>query len=160
MRARKEFLLYMSRKTSATLEISLVKPDGLIHYWKNQGAKDYPVLAVVALSQLATPPGSGVLENDFSRFANLLTRHRSKLDPATVEMILFCKLNISLIQASISVIKADELDSHIPTQLRDPTVQAQLREMYHVPDDSEEDVENEIICDGSGEVDSDSNYDD
>ena len=73
VRARKEFLLYKSKKTSATLQISLVKPDGLVNYWKNQGAKDYPVLA---LSQLGTPPGSGVLENDFSTFANLLTCHR------------------------------------------------------------------------------------
>ena len=69
-RATTEFQHYMTKKTASALQISLTSPDGLIHFWQHTGKREFPVLAVVAMAQLGTPPGSGVLENDFSTFAN------------------------------------------------------------------------------------------
>jgi hypothetical protein len=85
-RASVEYDLYMNIKISPAMQGNLTTPSGLIKYWMTSGAKQFPVMAVVALAQLGTPPGSGVLENDFSSFANLVTRHRALLDPAMIEM--------------------------------------------------------------------------
>jgi hypothetical protein len=81
------------------------------------------------MAQLGTPPGSGVLENDFSTFANLVTRHRSRLDTGIVEMVLFCKLNYKLIPTLIPEISAETINDHIPIRLSDPDMQADLQEM-------------------------------
>ena len=79
-RATTEFAHYMTKKTASPLQVSLTSPEGLIHFWQHTGKRDFPVLAVVVMARLGTPPGSGVLENDFSAFANLVTRRRSWLD--------------------------------------------------------------------------------
>ena len=128
-RATAEFSYYMTKKTASALQISLTRPEGLIHYWLNTGKRDFPVLAVVAMAQLGTPPGSGVLKNDFSTFANLVTRHRSRLDTGIVEMVLFCKLNYKLIPTLIPEISAETINDHIPIRLSDPDMQADLQEM-------------------------------
>ena len=128
-RVTTEFSYYMTKKTASALQISLTRPEGLIHYWMNTGKRDFPVLAVVAMAQLGTPPGSGVLENDFSTFANLVTRHRSRLDTGIVEMILFCKLNYKLIPTLIPEISSEAIKDHIPIRLSDPDMQAELQEM-------------------------------
>ena len=104
-------------------------------------AQEYPVMAIVALAQLGTPPGSGVLENDFSSFANLMTRHRSSLDPAMVEMILFCKLNFSLIPCTIPVLATAAIDAKIPMRFRDPDLQDNQKLVNDVPADIDSDLE-------------------
>jgi hypothetical protein len=83
----------------------------------------------VALCVLGCPPGSGTLENDFSSFANLLTRHRSSMLTSTAEMILFCKQNSSLIPDLIPIISNDDIRSHIPERITDPVKQNAIREM-------------------------------
>ena len=128
-RATTELSYDMTKKTAYALQISLTRPEGLIHYWMNTGKRDFPVLAVVAMAQLGTPPGSGVLKNDFSTFANLVTRHRSRLDTGIVEMVLFCKLNYKLIPTLIPEISAETINDHIPIRLSDPDMQADLQEM-------------------------------
>jgi hypothetical protein len=82
--------------------------------------KDFPAFTVVAMAQLGTPPGSGVLENDFSTFANLVIRRRFRLDTGIIEMILFCKLNhisnmIPEINSSDIKDNISLFDSAIPT---------------------------------------------
>ena len=98
-------------------------------------------MAVVSLAQLGTPPGSGVLENDFSSFANLVTRHRSTLDPAMVEMILFCKLNFSLISSIIPATATAAINEKIPMRLRDPDLQDNLQHANDIPADIDSDLE-------------------
>ena len=71
-RATTEFSYYMTKKTASALQISLTRLEGLIHYWINTGKRDFPVLAVVAMAQLETPPGSVVLENDLITSVALL----------------------------------------------------------------------------------------
>ena len=100
-------------------------------------------MAVVALAQLGTPPGSGVLENDFSSFANLVTRHRSSLDPAMVEMILFCKLSFSLIPSTTPVVATAAIDAKIPMRFRDPDLQENQQLVNDVPADIDSDLEEE-----------------
>jgi hAT family C-terminal dimerisation region len=141
--ATTEFAYYMTKKTPSALQILLTKPEGLIQYWQTTGKKYFPVLSVVAMAQLGTPPGSGVLENDFSTFANLVTRHRSRLEPSIIEMILFCKLNYKLIPDVIPAISAESIKNHIPIRLRDPDMQAELQQMLVDPhaNDSESDVD-------------------
>jgi hAT family C-terminal dimerisation region len=138
--ATTEFAYYMTKKTPSALQ---TKPEGLIQYWQTTGKKYFPVLSVVAMAQLGTPPGSGVLENDFSTFANLVTRHRSRLEPSIIEMILFCKLNYKLIPNVIPAISAESIKNHIPIRLRDPDMQAELQQMLVDPhaNDSESDVD-------------------
>ena len=80
------------------------------------------------MAQLGTPPGSGVLENDFSTFANLVTRRRSRLDAGFIEMILFCKLNHNLIPNTIPEISRETINDHVPIRLRDPDMQAELQD--------------------------------
>lgn len=101
------------------------------------------------MAQLGTPPGSGVLENDFSTFANLVTRHRSRLDTGIVEMILFCKLNYKLIPSIIPEITAEMIKNHIPIRLSDPDMQAELQPMNVDPhaNDGESDVEADVVDD-------------
>ena len=142
--ATSEYNLYMNTKTSQSLQESLSTSDGLIHYWNHAGLKSYPFLAKVALSQLATPAGSAVLENDFSTFANLVTRHRSNLDPAIVEMILFCKLNASLIPNIIPRISEAKITENIPIKLRDPIIQQALRLMNAEEIDEDEDSDPDV----------------
>ena len=146
-RATAEFTHYMTKKTASALQISLTRPEGLIHYWQNTGKRDFPVLAVVAMAQLGTPPGSGVLENDFSTFANLVSRRRSRLDTSIVEMILFCKLNYKLIPNLIPDISSETIKNHIPIRLSDPDMQAELQAMNVDPhaNDSESDVEADVV---------------
>ena len=107
------------------------------------GTKDYPVMAAVALAQLGTPPGSGVLENDFSSFATLVTRHRSSLDPAMVEMILFCKLNFALIPTIIPVIAPADIDAHLPIRPRDPNLQNDVQPIIVASIELDSDLEEE-----------------
>jgi hypothetical protein len=85
-----------------------------------------------------------VLENDISTFANLVTRHRSRLEPSIIEMILFCKLNYKLIPYLIPAISADSIKNHIPIQLRDPDMQDELQQMNVDPhaNDNEPDNDN------------------
>ena len=82
---------------------------------------------------LSWPPGSGTLENDFSSFANLLTRHRSSMLSTTVEMILFCKQNFESIPDFIPVISDDLIRTHIPERLTDPNQRRALRELHANP---------------------------
>ena len=142
--ATSEYNLYINTKTSQSLQESLSTPDGLLHFWNHAGLKSYPVLAKVALAQLATPAGSAVLENDFSTFANLVTRHRANLDPAIVEMILFCKLNASLIPAVIPRISDAKITENIPIKLRDPNIQQALRLMNAEEVDEDEDSDPDV----------------
>ena len=55
-RATNEFAHYMTKKTASALQISLTRPEGLIRFWQHTGKKDFPILAVVAMAQLGTPP--------------------------------------------------------------------------------------------------------
>jgi hypothetical protein len=142
-RALEEYDSYVNIKISLAMQVNLTTPAGLIKYWLTLGAKEYPVMAVVALAQLGTPPGSGVLENDFSSFANLVTRHRSSLDPAMVEMILFCKLNFSLIPSTIPVVATAAIDAKIPMRFRDPDLQENQQLVNDVPADIDSDLEEE-----------------
>ena len=113
-RATIEFNHYMTKKTASA---SLTRPEGLTNVWQNMDKKDFPAFTVVAIAQLGTPPGSGVLENDFSTFANLFIRRRSLLDTGIIEMILFCKLNHMIPEINSSDIMDNKslLDSAIPT---------------------------------------------
>lgn len=139
-RAFDEFDAYMDVRISPAMQGNLTTPAGLIKYWLTLGAKEFPVMAVVAMAQLGTPPGSGVLENDFSSFANLVTRHRSCLDPAMVEMILFCKLNFSLIPRIIPVVAKDAIDAKLPVRLKNPDLQDNLQYVNHAPVDLDSDL--------------------
>jgi hypothetical protein len=56
-------------------------------------------------------------------------RHRSRLEPSIIEMILFCKLNYKLIPNVIPAISADRIKNHIPIRLRDPNMQDELQQM-------------------------------
>lgn len=143
--ATSEFNLYMNTKVSVSVKDAVGNPDGLIRYWNSTGAADYPFLAVVALCQLGTPAGSGVLENDFSTFANLVTRHRSQLDPGIVEMILFCKLNSNLIPPSIPRISQTDIINHIPPKLRDPNMQRAVQQLDIDPNIEDLDADDEHI---------------
>ena len=142
-RANLEYDSYVNIKISLVMQGNLITPAGLIKYWLTLGAKEYPFMAVVALAQLGTPPGSGVLENDFSSFANLVTRHRSTLDPAMAEMnwILFCKLNFSLIPSIIPAIATAAINEKIPIRLRDPDLQDNLQHANDIPADIDSDLE-------------------
>lgn len=140
-RASIEYDLYIGIKISTLLQGNLTTPTGLINYWIGMGAKEFPVMSTVALAQLGTPPGSGVLENDFSSFANLVTRHRSSLDTAMVEMILFCKLNHHLIPNVIPAIKSEDIDANLPIRLRDPDMQNELQPVLDASDDNDSDLE-------------------
>ena len=146
--ATSEYNLYMNTKTSQSLQETLSSPDGLLHYKNYAGLTNYPILAKVALAQLATPAGSAVLENDFSTFAKLATRHRANSDPAIVEMILFCKLNASLIPTVIPRISDAKITENIPIKLRDPNIQHALRlmnaEEVDVDEDSDPDIDDNI----------------
>ena len=146
-RATTEFAHYMTKKTASALQVSLTSPEGLIHFWQHTGKREFPVLAVVAMAQLGTPPGSGVLENDFSTFANLVTRRRSRLDAGIVEMILFCKLNHNLIPNSVPEISRETINDHVPIRLRDPDMQAELQALDVDPHahDSESDMDDAEI---------------
>ena len=113
--------------------------------WQNTGKRDFPVLAVVAMAQLVTPPGSGVLENDSS--ANLVSRRRSRLDTSVVEMILFCKLNYKLIPTLTPDTSSETIKNHIPIRISDPDMQVELQAMNVDPhaNDSESDVEADVV---------------
>ena len=131
--------MYINTKISQLLQESLSNADGLIHYWNHAGLKNYPFLARVALSQLSTPAGSAVLENDFSTFANLVTRHRSNLDPAIIDMIIFCKLNVCSIPKFIPRISGANIAENITIKLRDPLIQQALRLMNQEEIDDDDD---------------------
>ena len=121
-RVTNESVHSMTKKTVSALQTSLTRPEALI-----TGKKDFPILAVVAMAQLGTPPGSGVLGNDSSTLANLVTRRRSRLDTGIIEMILSCKLNHKLIPSEIPEISADAISDHIPIRLRNPEMKAELQ---------------------------------
>ena len=142
-RANLEYDSYVNIKISLVMQGNLTTPARLIKYWLTLGAKEYPVMAVVALAQLGTPPGSGVLENDFSSFVNLVTRHRSTLDPAMVEMILFCELNFSLIPSIIPAIATAAINEKIPMRLRDRDLQDNLQHANDISADIDGDLEEE-----------------
>ena len=133
----------MNIKISPLMQGNITTPAGLLKYWMTSRAKEYPVMAVVALAQLGTPPGSGVLENDFSSFANLVTRHRSSRNPAMVEMMLFCKLNFSLIPKVIPVIAPTQTNVNLPIRFRNPDLQNDEQPIHAVRIESDDDLEEE-----------------
>ena len=100
-------------------------------------AQGVQIAALVTFAELGIPPGSGVPGS----FANLVTRHRSSLDPAMIEMILFCKLNFSLIPSTIPVVATAAIDAKVPMRYRDPDLNQQL--LDDVPADIDSDLEEE-----------------
>ena len=53
----------------------------------------FPFLAPVAQQVFGNQAGAAQVERDFSKCANLLTRHRSRVDTYWVEMIMFLNAN-------------------------------------------------------------------
>ena len=122
-RVTNESVHSMTKKTVSALQTSLTRPEALI-----TGKKDFPILCPGCRSDGSTvPPGSGVLGNDSSTLANLVTRRRSRLDTGIIEMILSCKLNHKLIPSEIPEISADAISDHIPIRLRNPEMKAELQ---------------------------------
>lgn len=128
-RATTELNLYFTYRPRQEVKAKIMTADGLMTFWLGIGKRLVPYLSEVALCVLGCPPGSGTLENDFSSFANLLTRHRSSMLTSTAEMILFCKQNSSLIPDLIPIISNDDIRSHIPERITDPVKQNAIREM-------------------------------
>ena len=65
------------------------------------------------------------------------------LDPAMVEMILFCKLNFSLIPSIIPAIATAAINEKIPMRLRDPDLQDNLQHANDIPADIDSNLEEE-----------------
>jgi hypothetical protein len=128
-RATAELNLYFAYRPKEEVKANIMIAEGLMAFWLDIGKRLFPYLSEVALCVLGCPPGSGTLENDFSSFANLLTRHRSSMLTSTAEMILFCKKNSSLIPDLIPIISNDDIRSHIPERITDPVKQNAIREM-------------------------------
>ena len=100
VRADLELQAYEQLTLTQEAKVMMMSPSGLQRWWVTTGRENFPNLYVVARSKLATPAGSGVLENDFSMSSNLLTRRRSLIDPSYAEMILFCRFNYEQIPQS------------------------------------------------------------
>ena len=58
-----------------------------------------------------------------------------------VEMILFCKLNFSLIPCTIPVLATAAIDAKIPMRFRDPDLQENQQLVNDVPADIDSDLE-------------------
>jgi hypothetical protein len=124
------YLAYSGKRIPLEVRSLLAKAPGLLDFWKGIGNVLFPYVAEAALGHLGCPPGSGVLENDFSGFANFLTRHRSTILTSTAEMVLFCKQNYDLIPNHIPKISKADINNHIPERLKDPVRQRQLQVLH------------------------------
>jgi hypothetical protein len=58
-----------------------------------------------------------------------------------VEMILFCKLNFSLIPSIIPVVSAAAINAKLPMRLRDPDLQDNVQYVNAIPIDLDSDLE-------------------
>ncbi|KAH9117441.1 hypothetical protein LEN26_012694 [Aphanomyces euteiches] len=62
-------------------------------WWKQFGAKHFPILACVARSILCIPASSAMSENNFSDAGNTLTKKRNRLKPRVLNDVLFLHSN-------------------------------------------------------------------
>jgi hypothetical protein len=144
IRAEQELEKYLAYNFSKNIQIQVVSSQGTIDFWMTVGKREFPHFAQVAICLLGCLPGSGVLENDFSALARILTRHRTRILPSTTEMMLFCKQNYDLIPDIIPIISVDKIDDHIPKRLTDPTMLNAMRELHPYDDEDEVDILNEF----------------
>ena len=74
-----------------------VTPATVMAWWRDH--KDmFPTLSVVARSVLGFPVSAAAIERDFSIGGHILTAPRARMLPERLEMLLFLKANISLVQ--------------------------------------------------------------
>jgi hypothetical protein len=64
----------------------------LLQWWRDTGTEMFPTMADAFRVLLAVPGGSADLEADFSSASNLVTKRRSRLDAALVEVCLLLHL--------------------------------------------------------------------
>ncbi|KAH9123635.1 hypothetical protein AeMF1_005432 [Aphanomyces euteiches] len=65
----------------------------VLAWWKQFGAKHFPILACVARSILCIPASSAMSENNFSDAGNTLTKKRNRLKPRVLNDLLFLRSN-------------------------------------------------------------------
>jgi len=80
----------------------------------------FPFLAPVAQQVFGNQAGAAQVERDFSKCANLLTRHRSRVDTYWVEMIMFLNANFKHIPdfQQIPVIADADITKALPARHR------------------------------------------
>ncbi|KAM4560530.1 zinc finger BED domain-containing protein 4-like [Odontesthes bonariensis] len=78
-------------------EQTIPKNSEPLHYWRDRAAQ-YPSVAAVAARYLSAPCSSVDSERLFSAVANVLDEKRNRLKPENVEMLVFIKKNINILQ--------------------------------------------------------------
>lgn len=116
--------------------------DNPLNYWANHGKKYYPMIAKVARAVFAVTGGSGALEGDFSMAGRTLTRERSTLGSAYVEMLslvhsLYLHQVLTPDVLPVPELMLNDLKQVIPKRLSNPS--AELR-MLDAPDREPEDT--------------------
>jgi len=106
-------------------------------FWKKHGDTICPQLKPVAQAILGLPPASAVLERDFCIADSVMTRKRGSVDPAYVEMMLFCRANYHLIPSRIPELDAEKVKEAIPTRLTDPSKLSEVAQLDVLPEAGE-----------------------
>ena len=132
--------------------------EGLLAWWKEIGARLFPLMSRVAQILLSAMAGTGVLENHFSSASNIVTNHRTAMSPNLLEMILFLKASITKIPESIPAFENEEqLKASIPRRLSDKAMQTSIMGLvagrdgdYNGGEDSDEELDEEELRGGGG----------
>ncbi|CAN0217447.1 unnamed protein product, partial [Ectocarpus sp. 13 AM-2016] len=86
--------------------------------WWRRSRQMFPFLAPVAQQVFGNQAGAAQVERDFSKCADLLTRHRSRVDTYWVEMIMFLHANFKHIPdfKEIPVIESKNIRKALPAR--------------------------------------------
>lgn len=101
--------------------------------WKKHGYTIARQLVAVVQAVLGVPPASAVLERDFCIADSVKTRKRSSVDPAFVEMIIFCRGNYDVIPNHIPPLSASAQKESIPDRLTDPKKLEEVEQLDVLP---------------------------
>jgi hypothetical protein len=76
--------------------------DGVFKFWRKlEESGRFPVLCRVARCLLAIPASSSEVERIFSRAGLMITKKRSRLRLATIQILMFCNVNKFLLPVGL-----------------------------------------------------------
>jgi len=81
----------------------LPKDADILSFWRNQ-RKKYPILSRLARKFLSIPAASATSERVFSTAGNIVTPRRTSLGVDNIEMLVFMKENMAMLNADPSVV--------------------------------------------------------
>jgi hypothetical protein len=121
-------------------------PQEAVHkWWRDVGRKKWPIMVPVVRACLSMPAGSGNLERYFCTIPAVVTRTRSSLSPARVEMIIMThilqKVRRRLQPDEVLRLSAEQALRALPGRMKKIKLMEQLKELLQGMDLLEEEAD-------------------